>query len=110
MKKLTIFLNFDFAHWAANKEFMIKGVKYNDKRGCVNLDVIITEDNTDYGAPAVTNLFEKFKVHCFKDVNEADVNKYHIRDKINFKTFGKCIVWGDYSNQLSVEATVEVVK
>lgn len=110
MKKLTIFQQFDFISWATGKEFMIQGVKYNEKRGCVSLDVIITEDNTDYGDPNVTNLFEKFKVHCFKDVNEDDVNKYHVRDKINFKTFGKCTVWGDYSSQLSVEATVEVVK
>ncbi len=110
MKKLSLFQKFDFVAWQNGKEFMVQGIKFNEKRGCVSLDVIITEDNTDYGDPAVSNIFEKFKVHCVKDVKEADVNKYHIRDKIQFKNIGKCSVWGDYSSQLSVEAVVEVVK
>ena len=95
MKKLNIFQKFDFAGWQNGKEFMIQ---------------IITEDKTDYGDPTISNIFEKFKVHCVKDVNEADVDKYHIRDKIQFKNIGKCSVWGDYASQLSVEAVVEVVK
>lgn len=110
MKKLTYFQNFDFAGWQEGKEFMIQGVKYNEKRNCVTLDVVITEDKTDYGDPAVSNIFEKFKVHCIKDVNEADVAKYHVRDVIHFKSIGKCSVWGDFSSQLSVEAIVGVVK
>lgn len=110
MKKLNQFQKFDFASWQNGKEFMVQGVKYNEKRGCVSLDVIITEDNTDYGDPTVSNVFEKFKVHCIKDVNEADVNKYQIKDTIQFKNIGKCSVWGDYSSQLSVEAVIEVLK
>lgn len=110
MKKLNIFQKFDFAGWQNGKEFMIQNVKFNEKRACVSLDVIITEDKTDYGDPKISNIFEKFKVHCVKDVNEADVDKYHIRDKIQFKNIGKCSVWGDYASQLSVEAVVEVVK
>ena len=110
MRKLPQFMNFDFVSWQNGKEFMVQGVKYNDKRGCVSLDVVITADNTDYGDPTVSNVFEKFKVHCIKDVKEADVAKYHIMDKIQFKNIGKCSVWGDYSSQLSVEAIVEVVK
>ncbi len=110
MRKLPYFMNFDFVSWQTGKQFMIQSVKYNEKRNCVTLDVVITEDQTDYGDPTVTNVFEKFKVHCIRDVNEADVNKYHIRDKIQFKNIGKCSVWGDFSSQLSVEAVVEVVK
>lgn len=110
MKKLNLFQKFDFISWQNGKEFMVQGVKYNDKKGCVSLDVIITEDSTDYGDSTVSNIYEKFKVHCIKDVNEADVNKYHIKDTIQFKNIGKCSVWGDYSSQLSVEAVIEVVK
>ncbi len=110
MKKLNKFQHFDFVTWAKDKKFMVQGVKFNDKRGCVSLDVVITEDNTDYGEPNVSNVFEKFKVHCVRDVNENDVNKYHIMDKIVFTNIGKCSVWGDYSSQLSVEAIVEVEK
>jgi len=47
MKKLNLFQKFDFANWQKGKKFMIQGVKYNEKKGCVSLDVIIVEDNTD---------------------------------------------------------------
>lgn len=109
MKKLNLFQQFNFAAWQTGKTFMIQGIKYNEKKGCVSLDVIITEDNTDYGDPTVSNIYEKFKVHCIKDNEEDDVGKYKIRDTIIFKNIGKCTVWGDYSTNLSVEAIVEVV-
>lgn len=110
MKKLNLFQQFNFGAWAKDKQFMIQSIKWNDKKGCVSLDVIITEDNTDYGDDSVSNIFEKFKVHLIKDTDEDDVEKYHIRDKIIFKNIGKCSVWGDYASQLSVEAIIEVVE
>lgn len=110
MYKLNLFQKFDFANWQKDKSFMIQGVKYNAKKGCVTLDVVITEDYTDYGDPAVSNIFEKFKVHCVKDTDEDDVNKYQPRDKITFESVGKCSVWGDYASQLSIEAIVEVAE
>ena len=110
MKKLNQFQKFDFASWQKGKKFMIQGVRFNEKKGCVSLDVVIYEDTTDYGDPSVTNLFEKFKVHCIQDVKESDVEKYAPRDVIIFKNIGKCTVWGDFASQLSAEAVVEVVK
>lgn len=110
MKKLSLFQQFNFNAWQTGKRFMIQGVKFNDKKGCVSLDVIIVEDATDYGDKSVSNIFEKFKVHLVKETNEDDVDKYHVQDTIIFKTVGKCSVWGDYASQLSVEAVVEVVK
>ena len=110
MKKLNLFQKFDFASWQKGKKFMVQGIKYNEKKGCVSLDVIIVEDNTDYGDATVSNIFEKFKVHCVNDVDEEDVEKYEIKDTIIFKNIGKCSVWGDYASQLSVEAVVELVE
>ena len=110
MKKLNLFQQFNFNAWQTGKQFMIQSIKYNEKKGCVSLDVIITEDETNYGDESVSNIFEKFKVHCIKDTNENDVEKYHIRDQIVFKSIGHCTVWGDFNSQLSVEAVVEVVK
>ena len=109
MKKLNQFQKFDFSAWQAGKKFMVQGVKFNQKKGCVSLDVIIIEDNTNYGDPTVSNLFEKFKVHCIQETKESDVDIYQPKDIIRFKSIGKCSVWGDYSSQLSVEAVVEVV-
>ena len=110
MKKLSLFQQFNFNAWQKGKRFMIQGVKFNEKRGCVSLDVIIIEDKTDYGDKSISNIFEKFKVHLVREVNETDVEKYHVSDTIIFKTIGKCSVWGDFGSQLSVEAVVEVVK
>jgi len=110
MYKLNLFQKFDFAAWQKDKSFMIQGVKWNAKKGCVSLDVVITEDYTDYDDTTVSNIFEKFKVHCIKDTDEDDVNKYNVRDKIIFESVGKATVWGDYASQLSVEAIVEVVE
>ena len=110
MKKLNMFQKFDFNAWQSGKKFIVQSVKYNDKRGCVSIVVIILEDKTDYGDPSITNAYEKFTVHCVKDTSERDVTKYTIGDDIVFKNVGKCSVWGDYSSQLSVEAIVEVVK
>lgn len=110
MKKLGNFLKFDFVSWQTGKKFIIQNVKYNDKKGCVSLDVVIVEDATDYGDATVSNLYEKFKVNLTKETSEADVNKYHIQDVITFTSFSKATVWGDYNSQLSVDGVVEVVK
>lgn len=63
-----------------------------------------------YGDSTVSNIFEKFKVHCVNDVAEVDIEKYEIQDTIIFKSVGKCSVWGEYNSNLSVEAIVEIVK
>ncbi len=109
MKKLNMFQTFDFANWQKGKKFMIQSAKYNEKKGCVSLDVVIVEDATDYGDPTISNIYEKFKVHCVTDVDEEDVDKYSSKEMIIFKRIGKCTVWGDYATNLSVEAEVEVV-
>ena len=110
MKKLNMFQTFDFVSWQKGKKFMISGVKYNEKRDCVSLDVIITEDNTNYGDDKTSNIYEKFKVHLINETSMEDVDKYAVKNAIAFKRIGKCTVWGDYSSQLSVEAEVEVVE
>lgn len=56
MKKLNFFQQFNFEAWAKDKQFMIQSIKWNDKKGCVSIDVIITEDNTDYGDENVSNI------------------------------------------------------
>ena len=41
MKKLNLFQQFNFVAWAKDKQFMVQGVKYNDKKGCVNMYFMI---------------------------------------------------------------------
>ena len=110
MKKLNQFQQFNFAAWQTGKKFMVSSVKYNEKKDCVSLDVVIVEDNTDYGDDSVTNVYEKFKVHLINETNMEDADNYSVKDIIIFKKIGKCTVWGDFASQLSVEAEVEVVE
>ena len=110
MKKLTLFQRFDFAAWAKDKQFCVQSVKYNDKKNCISLDIVVVADGTNYGDPTISNVYEKFKVHCIQDTKEEDVMKYGPQDKIIFKSVGKCSVYSDYNSNLSVEAVVEVVK
>ena len=110
MKKLNQFNQFNFGAFAKDKQFMIQSVKWNEKKHCVSVDVVITVDNTAYDDENVSNIYEKFKVHLIKDTDEEDVTKYHSQDKIIFKQVGKCAVWGDYMSNLSIEAVIEVVE
>lgn len=59
MKKLNAFQKFDFNAWHTGKKFMVTGVKYNEKKGCVTLDVVITEDKTDYQKIAISMVLSK---------------------------------------------------
>lgn len=110
MKRLSMFNKFQFNEFNKGKKYQITGARFNEKKGLVTLDIAIVEDHTDYGDPSISNLYEKFKVHCIQDTNEDDVNKYAVGQMIVFKSIGKCSVYGSYNEQLSVEAIVEVVK
>ena len=102
MRKLTNYMNFDFAKFQEGKTFIITNAKFNENKGCVTLVVAITVD------PTGENLFEKFNVHLVNDTNENLVNKYPVGSTCIFKKVGKCTPWGDYQSNLSVDAVVEV--
>ena len=105
MKKLTQYLKFDFQQFvsAGEKEFTIQSVKFNEEKGYITLNVVITKDTTG------ENLFEKFYVHLIQDNQPEMVSKYPIQSKIVFES-AAATVWGEYNSQLSVRAVVRVVK
>jgi len=110
MRKLSLFLQFDFGKFIGSKKCIITNVKFNEKRGCVSLEITIVEDNTDYGDASISNLYEKFQFHCINDTNPEDINKYPIHKNVVFKTFNKAVVYGEYMNMLSVSGEAMVVK
>ncbi len=105
-RKLPLFQNFDFGAFQAGKRFVVQSVKYNEKRGCVTVTIVIIEDHTNYGDPSINNLYEKFSAHLINEKEESAVNKFKTGDEVIFKSIGRCTVWGDYSSQLSVEAEI----
>ena len=104
MRKLSNYMNFDFARFQEGKAFVIQNVKFNENRGCITLNVVIVQD------PSGENLYEKFYVHCINDTDESQIGKYPLNAPIVFKKIGKVTPWGDYQSNLSVEAAVEVLK
>ncbi len=66
MKKLSMFQLFDFGGWAANKSFMVQSAKFNSKKSYVTLDVIIIEDNTNYGDTNITNVLRNSRYTAFR--------------------------------------------
>ena len=104
-KLIATYLKFDFQQFvsAGEKEFTIQSVKFNEEKGYITLNVVITKDTTG------ENLFEKFYVHLIQDNQPEMVSKYPIQSKIVFES-AAATVWGEYNSQLSVRAVVRVVK
>ncbi|MGQ3449908.1 hypothetical protein ACTP3E_10270 [Streptococcus pneumoniae] len=114
MKGLKHFLQFDLDGFLKDKEVTFLDAKpyYNYKDGKVTeellgmkLECVITQDNTNYNNQDFNNEYEKITVKV------AGVEKVNINRGAKIKIQGKAKVWGDYSQNLSIEATnVQVVK
>lgn len=104
MRKLSSYQKFDFNAFQQGKDFIIANSKYNESKDCITLDVAIVKDASN------ENLFEKFKVHCIQDKSEADLEKYPVGAKVQFKQVGKVAIYGEFNSNLSLEAIVEVIK
>ena len=108
MKKLNIFLHFDFAAFSKGKRFLTVGQKpwadYNSGEVLgTKYEVVITEDKTDYGVSggevSINNLYEKFAVKVPKDKAANVPMNVEVR-LVN----PRANVYGDFRNQLSVTA------
>ncbi len=87
------------------KELTIAGAKYNEEKKAIVLSVVITKDLTKYDDPKTTNLFEKFTC-TIPNSKEEDLPKYRLSQKIKFAKIDKATIWGQYSNNLSMVASV----
>ncbi len=107
MKKLNIFLHFDFVAFAKSKRFLTVAQKpwADFKSGEVlgtKYELVIIEDETDYGVAGdatVNNLYEKFIVKVPKNKAASVPMNVEVR-LIN----PRANVYGDFRNQLSVTA------
>lgn len=102
MKKLILFLAFLWEQFAAGKEFMvISCLPWMGKDDSVlgtRVETVITKDETDYGDPDVTNRYEKVVFKVPKPDLKVPVNSIVVPVNPTAK------VWGEYRNQLSVQA------
>ena len=103
--KLKDYFIFDAKTFVNGKEFVIKKSRFNEERGCVALTVTIIKDDDES-----KNLFESFFVKLVQETNPDSLNKYPIGAQIVFEQIGKATQFGQYQEQLSIEAVVKVVK
>lgn len=106
MKKLNMFLFFDFDSFSEGKQYMCTGTtvwKDHDTNAVLGtkVEAVIVKDQTDYGpnkdGEKVTNLFEKivFKIPQKIDI-PLNVGIIPVNPIAN--------VYGEYRNQLSITA------
>ncbi len=107
MKKLNIFLHFDWEGFALGKAFQVTDVKplrdreHNETVLGTVVELVILKDDTDYQTKpgeVVSNLYEKLRVKIPR--SSVDVQVGDSVELIN----PVATVFGDYRNQLSVKA------
>lgn len=108
MKGLKQFLEFDLDGFLKDKEITFINSKpyYNYIDGQVSdqvvgmkLECVITKDNTIYNNDEITNEYEKITIKVPR------VDKINLKRGAKLKVEGVGKVWGDYSQNLTVEAT-----
>lgn len=108
VKGLKQFLGFDLDGFLKDKEITFISSKpyYNyvdgqpsDELAGTKLECVITKDNTIYNNDEITNEYEKITIK----VPRADKINLKRGTKLKIEGVGK--VWGDYSQNLTIEAT-----
>lgn len=114
MKKLFMFQKFETERFLEGKKFIVSSPsKLDEEKGRVKLQVVITEDNTNYGSEkekkyTKDNLFEKvyisiyspdFRDLDFKQMSEFD---FGILENLHSSIFGEA-----YDRKLSVSGDLK---
>ena len=108
MKGLKQFLEFDLDGFLKDKEIAFISSKpyYNyidgqvsDQVAGMKLECVITKDNTIYNNDEITNEYAKIPIK----VPRAEKINLKRGTKLKIEGVGK--VWGDYSQNLTIEAT-----
>jgi len=108
VRGLKQFLAFDLDGFLRDKEitFITSKPYYNyvdgqasDEVAGMKLECVITKDNTIYNNDEITNEYEKITIKVPR------VDKINLKRGAKLKVEGVGKVWGDYSQNLTVEAT-----
>lgn len=114
MKKLYIFQNFETERFLEGKKFVVSSPsKIDEENGRVKLQVVITEDNTNYGSVkekkyTKDNLFEKVYVSIYSpDFRELDFKQmsefdFEILENLRSSIFGEV-----YDRKLSISGDLK---
>lgn len=114
MKGLKQFLQFDLEEFLKDKEitfldskpyYLYDNGKATDEVAGMKLECVITRDDTNYNNKEISNEYEKISIKIPR------ASKVGIKRGSKLKIQGLGKVWGDFSQNLSIEATnVQVIK
>lgn len=114
MKGLKQFLEFNLEGFLKDKEitfldakpyYLYENGKVTDQVAGIKLECVITKDHTIYNNQETNNEYEKMSVKI-PGATKAGIKR---GSKLKIQGLGK--VWGDFSQNLSIEATnVQVIK
>lgn len=114
MKGLKQFLEFNLEGFLKDKEITFISSKpyYNyvdgqpsDELAGTKLECVITKDNTIYNNDEISNEYEKLAIKLPR------VEKVNLKRGARLKIEGLGKVWGEYSQNLTIEATdIKVLK
>jgi hypothetical protein len=114
MKGLKQFIQFDLESFLEDKEitfldakpfYLYENGKATDQAAGIKLECVITRDDTIYNNKEISNEYEKISIKI------PGATKVGIQRGSKLKIQGTGKVWGDYSQNLSIEATnVQVIK
>lgn len=114
MKKLHVFQRFDTKRFLEGKKFLVSSPsQIDEEKGRVKLQVVITEDKTNYGSEdekkyTGDNLFEKIYVSVYTpDFREVSFNQmsefdFDILDNLKSSIFGEV-----YDRKLSISGDLK---
>lgn len=113
MKGLKQFVQFDLESFLEDKEitfldakpfYLYENGKATDQVAGIKLECVITRDDTIYNNKEITNEYEKITIKI------PGANKVGIKRGSKLKIKGTAKVWGDFSQNLSIESTnVQVI-
>lgn len=107
LKKLKNFTEFKSNEFLKDKSlvFLSGKVVATEKFEGVQMEVMISDDRTDYGNDAITNEFERFNVRI-KGADEAYLNSFVRKQPIRIAEVTNAVIYGDYSEHLLLTAKV----
>lgn len=119
LKGLNKFNQFDVESFLENKVLLyLKAESWEERtesgdsvRGLGSkVSVLIARDDTDYGRSNATNFGEILTVKVRDLDPEAFEKLTPMKSQLVIKNVERAVVFGEFRNQLSIVATVEVVK
>lgn len=115
MKKLRSFESFDCNRFFKGKKLLLNGIVKKENSDYYNgyvAELVIIEDNTDYGDETGLNRFEKFNIKL-PEATQSDVAKLKVGSYVRIDKVSKAVVYRNkdsFTDNLSISGSIVPVQ